>query len=99
MCRACNVDFLQSDNLHYICTWVNHNEFDEIVSNILDSGTDANIRRQLYNELHQHIVKNAFQDVDFASFPQGIFGCTPHDLMHAFWKVYLIIVLSYLWIP
>jgi hypothetical protein len=38
-------------------------------------------------ELHnysQHAVINAFQDMDFAGYERGIFGCTPHDLMHAF---------------
>jgi hypothetical protein len=32
----------------------------------------------------QHALLNAFHDIDFAGFPRGIFGCTPHDLMHIF---------------
>ena len=32
----------------------------------------------------QHVCRNAFQDIDFANFPRGIFGCTPHDMMHCF---------------
>ena len=32
----------------------------------------------------QHVCINAFDDIDFAGFPRGIFGCTPHDMMHSF---------------
>ena len=36
-------------------------------------------------KLHsQHVCVYAFNDVDFTGFPHGIFGCTPHDMMHCF---------------
>ena len=35
-------------------------------------------------EPSQHVCVNAFDDIDFAGFPRGIFGCTPHDMMHCF---------------
>ena len=30
----------------------------------------------------QHVFINAFDNIDFAGFPRGVFGCTPHDMMH-----------------
>jgi hypothetical protein len=52
----------------------------------LDVGTKREIKEAFcYLQKHsQHALLNSFHDVDFAGFPRGIFGCTPHDLMHIF---------------
>jgi hypothetical protein len=89
MCRACNVSFEESANAEHHCTWVWHDQFDEQIHVALNvQGNETNASRKeayaLLNDASQHAVINAFRDIDFASFPRGIFGCTPHDLMHCF---------------
>ena len=89
MCRACNISFKNADDTMHECQWIQHNQFLSNVILALDEDVERKdpIKRNAYKSLHeqsQHAVLNAFQDVDFAGFPRGIFGCTPHDLMHAF---------------
>jgi hypothetical protein len=57
-----------------------------VQDNPLDRDTKTSIKEAYsYLQKHsQHALLNAFHDIDFAGFPRGIFGCTPHDLMHIF---------------
>jgi hypothetical protein len=88
MCRACNVNFENSDQPDFQCKWINHDMFHDKVLTVLNDGEELKChKREAFKFLHensQHAVINAFHDIDFAGFPRGIFGCTPHDLMHAF---------------
>jgi hypothetical protein len=93
MCRACNVRFDNSDRASFKCKWVQFDRFHEksiVALNIRDQPLDQGTKRDMkdafsFLQKHsQHALLNAFHDIDFAGFPRGIFGCTPHDLMHIF---------------
>ena len=98
MCRACHVSFQESDDITHQCKWVQHNQFDYALDLILkveqpyhedenQKTKDSAEQKEAYRFLKQHsqhVCINAFQDIDFAGFPRGIFGCTPHDMMHCF---------------
>ena len=89
MCRACNVTFENSCNPYHKCKFISGNKFikwSKIVLNQEKEYTETE-RATALESLHRrsfHAVDNAFNDVDFAGFPRGVFGCTPHDLMHLF---------------
>ena len=58
-----------------------------IIANNAMKKAQKKIEKDAYNVLKlnsQHACRNAFQDIDFADFPRGIFGSTPHDMMHCF---------------
>jgi hypothetical protein len=88
MCRACDVSFEDSDKTKYECSWIPHDTFHDSAVSALTEGDDKkDDRKAAFKFLHsnsQHALVNAFNEVDFAGFPRGIFGSTPHDLMHAF---------------
>jgi hypothetical protein len=89
MCRACHVSFEDSDNVGHQCRWVQHHQFDEHLNIIMDSDMkypkkEVQGAYNYMNDHSQHICRNAFYDIDFAGFPRGVFGCTPHDMMHCF---------------
>jgi hypothetical protein len=89
MCRACDVSFISSDVTNYSCQWIKHEQFQTLTLEALDDEKPlkSKERKDAFIQLHnhsQHAVVNAFQNIDFAGYERGIFGCTPHDLMHAF---------------
>jgi hypothetical protein len=93
MCRACNVRFDNSDRASFKCKWIQFDRFHQksmVALNVQDNALDRDTKREIkeaysYLQKHsQHALLNAFHDIDFAGFPRGIFGCTPHDLMHIF---------------
>jgi hypothetical protein len=54
---------------------------------VLDNSISDRNKRESYYYLKlvsQHAVHNAFNGIDFANNPRGIYGATPHDLMHMF---------------
>jgi hypothetical protein len=93
MCRACNVGFDNSDRASFKCKWIQHDRFHEksiVALNIRDTPLNRDTKREIKNAFlylqkqSQHALLNSFHEIDFAGFPRGIFGCTPHDLMHLF---------------
>ena len=88
MCRACHVSFQDSDDTTHKCKWVQHNQFIDTINVALNlDEINKNKRKhacEVLQEHSQHAVINSFDDVDFAGSKGGIFGATPHDLMHAF---------------
>ena len=89
MCRACNVTFQNSSNPLHKCKYILSNKFEQRIDIALDlDGKYSKMeKKKATASLHRrsvHAVENSFRDVDFAGFPRGIYGCTPHDLMHLF---------------
>lgn len=87
MCRACDVSFIDSDAINYKCNWFRHNHFNRwllILYNECSTNEEKDNAYKILQQNSQHICHNAFQDLDFAGFERGIFGCTPHDMMHCF---------------
>jgi hypothetical protein len=89
MCRACKVTYQESNDPYHICEWVESKEFTELVDTILSNDPDITPKQkksatEALHKMSQHVVRSAFENLDFAGMPYGLFGCTPHDLMHAF---------------
>jgi hypothetical protein len=87
MCRSCNVSMQESDNPYFICQNIAANQFFDDTTTYLSKSSSQQQKRVSYNVLHsnsQHAVINAFWDMDLGSNPYGIYGATPHDLMHLF---------------
>jgi hypothetical protein len=89
MCRACDVSYEESGNVDYTCNLILHDQFVDTVRVAINEDNVFGKREVRAAFVHlqassQHAVINAFQHVDFGGHPRGIFGCTPHDLMHAF---------------
>ena len=95
MCRACHISFEDSDDVDHICKWIHPSQFESYIRNVLEYYDNENeiqiIEKSVMKESEaylinhsQHVCINAFHDVDFAGFPRGIYGCTPHDMMHCF---------------
>ena len=87
MCRSCNVSMQESDNPYFLCQKILVNQFSNDTMTYLSKSSSQQQRRVAYNVLHsnsQHAVINAFWDMDLGANPYGIYGATPHDLMHLF---------------
>jgi hypothetical protein len=87
MCRACDVSFKDSDKIDYKCKWFKHDHFNQqynILYNECSTDKEKDTAYKYLRRYSQHICYNAFNDIDFAGFERGIFGCTPHDMMHCF---------------
>jgi hypothetical protein len=87
MSRLCDFGLEDSDNPNYICQLITANQFDSDVECFLCPDSTKQRKSTAYKNLHchsQHAVRNAFRNIDFGKNPNGIFGATPHELMHMF---------------
>ena len=89
LCRACNVSFESCNRAGFKCKWNMANKYAARI--IVALNTDGIFTKQEQKKalasLHRrsvHSVVNAFEGIDFGGCPRGIYGCTPHDLMHLF---------------
>jgi hypothetical protein len=96
--RHCYTEVCDCDDGTHYCEYILHGDIKDMVSKahcMEDEADDSaegaitnnNARRQAksyLDEIKQHEVRNAFDDVCFGGDPRGIFGATPTDLMHAF---------------
>jgi len=87
--RACNCKFVNSDRAGSVCKFIQADKYTERI-NVALNFTGAFTKKESKNALKSlhhrsvHAVRNAFSDIDFAGYERGIYGCTPHDLMHLF---------------
>ena len=104
MMHDCNVPTSKGDDPSYKCSFTTVNE---IIPTICQSMSIVQPNNRVYGEvtaartaaanLSQHLVESVYFSISFGKDPHGIFGSTPVELLHFFYKGIMSLMLKCLY--
>ena len=100
--RDCNIPQRNADNPFFRCVRTNCQDVYDVVNESLmlmqttDHGNKSareNVKRKLKN-LSQHPVLPYYSNFEFCGDPEGVFGCTPWELLHVWYLGIMKLILQ-----